>query len=139
MICTRCHGQTTNLKGTSTMPHDPQYPGSRASIDDELSRRWREESERYVSAINEFVRRGFREGWQNIEERDEPKDTRQPMARAVLDAIRRANESGDIDGYTSDFLVPTARSSKCWRRTAGVCRSSTPRRWADRVAHRRTV
>ena len=69
----------------------------------ELSRHWRQESERYVSALNAFVARGMKEGWENVPATDEPKDTRQPMAQAVLEAVRRANQSGHLDGIRERF------------------------------------
>lgn len=68
----------------------------------ELSRRWREESQRYVAAINDFVRRGLQEGWENVDG-EEPKDTRQQMAEAVLNALRRANQLGNTDGLHERF------------------------------------
>ncbi len=71
--------------------------------EDELSRRWREEGKRYASATNEFVRRGLRDGWENVDANEEPEDARQPMAKAVLDVVRRANETGSIDGLSERF------------------------------------
>ena len=73
-----------------------------------LSRQWREESERYASAINAYVKRGMETNWEGMQESDEPKDTRQPLASQVLEAVRAANESGRIDGLRDRF--PTAHS-----------------------------
>ena len=69
----------------------------------ELSEQWREASESYVSALNAFVERGQREGWENVKDEDEPKDTRQPLASAVLNAIRKANEAGDVEKLHKRF------------------------------------
>lgn len=69
--------------------------------EDELSRRWRDESLRYVAAVNAFVERGMRDGWENVG--DEPEDTRQPLAEAVLSAVRQANESRDSVGLREKF------------------------------------
>jgi len=84
------------------MPDDPMFFPTTPSNDDKLSRIWCEESERYVSAINDYVSRGIREGWENVKEQ-EPQDTRGPMAGAVLDAVRRANQSGRTDGLHERF------------------------------------
>jgi hypothetical protein len=69
----------------------------------ELSLHWRQESERYASAINAFVARGLKEGWENVNAKDEPKDTRQPMAQAVLNAVRRANHLGSLERLRERF------------------------------------
>ena len=71
--------------------------------EDELSSRWRDQTEAYVTAVNSFVRRGMTEGWKNIDRTEEPKDTTGPMADAVLNAIRRANEVGKTDGLHERF------------------------------------
>jgi hypothetical protein len=72
------------------VPNNSEQPSLRQLTDDELSRRWRDESLRYSSSINDFVRRGLRDGWENVDGK-EPQDTRQSMAQAVLNAVRRAN------------------------------------------------
>lgn len=80
----------------------PDHTGDQQQADDDLSRRWRDESRRYISALNDYVRRGLSEGWETVGP-EEPQDTRQPLAMAVLDAVRRANESGNIDGLHERF------------------------------------
>lgn len=84
------------------MSRRPRRSDAIPMAEEDLSLRWREESRRYVGAVNDFVRRGLTDGWENVEAED-PKDTRQPMARAVLDAVRRANEAGDIDDLHERF------------------------------------
>src|SRR5687767_3021621 len=69
----------------------------------ELSNRWRKESERYVSAVNAYVARGQKEGWDKISAEEEPKETRQPLAHAVLDAVRRANKGTSLDDLRDRF------------------------------------
>ncbi|MCA9116502.1 MAG: hypothetical protein KDA79_15565 [Planctomycetaceae bacterium] len=82
------------------MPSDRSDPAESGS-EDELSRRWREKSLRYVSAINSFVERGLRDGWEKAGK--QPKDTRQTMAKAVLAAVRRANDLGTTDELREKF------------------------------------
>jgi hypothetical protein len=84
------------------MPDNLKHFSLGQLTDDELSRRWREESLRYSSSVNDFVRRGLRDGWENVEG-TEPQDTRQSMAEAVLDAVRRANEAGNTDDLNERF------------------------------------
>jgi hypothetical protein len=71
--------------------------------EEELSRRWRKESEHYASAINAFVASGLQKGWNNVRAEDEPIDNRQPMAKAVMDAVRRANELDRLDDLRERF------------------------------------
>ncbi len=106
----------TTVAGCNRPPQSAEEPSMSKSSqppiadpnDDELSKRWREKSAKYVEAVNELVRRGISEGWENIDEKDEPQDSRQPMASAVLDAVRRANESNNLDGLRERF--PPAHS-----------------------------
>jgi hypothetical protein len=69
----------------------------------ELSIGWKEEGKRYVLALNTYIRLGIQNGWDSVDPDDEPKDSRQPMARAVLDAIRRANATDQIDDINERF------------------------------------
>jgi len=94
--------KTTNPKDKTAMSNDHNSSETSEITEEELSRRWRQESEQYVTAINDFVRRGDEVGWENVDEK-EPEDTRQPLAEAVLDAVRRANESGRIEGLHERF------------------------------------
>ena len=71
--------------------------------EDELSRRWNDETNRYVTAVNHFVEYGNSVGWEKVARSDEPKDTTAPMAVAVLDTIRRANESGQVSDLHDKF------------------------------------
>jgi hypothetical protein len=73
--------------------------------EEELSRRWRRESEQYVRAINAFVDRGTTLGWDKVDSSQQPKDTREPMAEAVLAAVRRANAEGRA-GETHERFPP---------------------------------
>lgn len=73
------------------------------SNEQELSRRWIQESALYVSAMNDFIRRGMRLGWENVNEREEPRDSRGPMTKEVLAAVRRANQAGRIEGLHQRF------------------------------------
>ncbi|PHS13227.1 MAG: hypothetical protein COA78_07295 [Blastopirellula sp.] len=57
----------------------------------ELSNLWREETEKYVSAINLYIQRGDELGWEDFKE-SQPKDTREPLVEAVLNAVRKANK-----------------------------------------------
>jgi len=68
-----------------------------------LSEQWRKESLAYVSAINAYVERGTDTKWEGMDESDEPKDTRQPLAGRVIEAVRAANESGQIDGLRDKY------------------------------------
>ncbi|MAC28627.1 MAG: hypothetical protein CMH59_19465 [Myxococcales bacterium] len=55
--------------------------------------RWREETTRYVDAINAFVEKGTREGWEAAG--PEPEDGRdEALGRAVVDVVREANRAG---------------------------------------------
>jgi hypothetical protein len=66
-----------------------------------LSALWREKSLRYISAVNAFVERGLRDGWDKAG--PEPKDDREELAADVIDALRAANRSGDIAGLREKF------------------------------------
>lgn len=57
-----------------------------------LSEAWRASSLRYVKALNEFIARGRRDGWDNAG--PEPKDDRGQIALAVIEAVRNANRAG---------------------------------------------
>ncbi|HZL91111.1 MAG TPA: hypothetical protein VFB96_22280 [Pirellulaceae bacterium] len=73
------------------------------STDDELSRIWREESLRYVSAINAYVARGLKDGWEKAGR--QPEDTRSRLACAVIAVVRRANQKGTPKALR-DFFPP---------------------------------
>lgn len=91
-----CHDSPTHNK-------EVQVAKIPADSVDALSERWRKESELYITAINDYVRRGIATNWEGMEESDEPRDTRQPLAEQVLDAIRAANESGQLEGLRDRF------------------------------------
>lgn len=67
----------------------------------QLSERWREASLHYVTAVNAYVERGLSEGWENIG--PEPEDNREHLAEDVLNAVRRANRSGDTAALREMF------------------------------------
>lgn len=67
----------------------------------QLSETWRAASLRYVSAINDFVARGRRDGWETAG--DPPRDDRAPLASAVLDVVRRANVTQDFEALRTAF------------------------------------
>jgi len=73
---------------------------------DELSERWRKRSLEYVAAVNEHVRRGMQSGWDQAGQ--PPKDTRQPLAGRVIDAVREANKTGELADLREKF--PPAHS-----------------------------
>ncbi|MEZ4249806.1 MAG: hypothetical protein R3B99_16370 [Polyangiales bacterium] len=63
------------------------------SSDDQVARDWRERTLAYVRAVNDFVARGRREGWQNVGE--PPRDPRgDALAGEVLRRVREANVVG---------------------------------------------
>jgi WD40 repeat protein len=66
-----------------------------------LSKKWRENSRQYVEAINAFVERGMTMGWDKVGE--EPEDNRQAMANDVIDAVRRANQRGNLRDLRERF------------------------------------
>lgn len=75
---------------------------------EELSLRWKEEGLKYVADINSMVERGRRDGWETISRSDEPKDNRGPLAEAVIQVVRQANQDGQIDRLREQF--PPAHS-----------------------------
>ncbi|HBL47700.1 MAG TPA: hypothetical protein DDZ90_30370 [Planctomycetaceae bacterium] len=85
------------------MPKESDIFNADELSENELSLRWRQESQRYVTEVNRFIQKGLQDGWENVPESAEPKDKREPMATAVLDAIRRANESGNVDDLHNRF------------------------------------
>lgn len=61
--------------------------------DDAIAVAWREQTHAYVRAVNDFVARGRREGWEQVGA--EPSDPRSPeLAAEVLALVRRANAEG---------------------------------------------
>ena len=58
---------------------------------------WRRKTLDYVSAVNSFVEKGLRDGWEQAGE--EPKDSgREHLVPQVIDAVRSANKTGDLAG-----------------------------------------
>jgi len=68
---------------------------------DELSALWRERSLEYVAAISECVLRGMRNGEDQAGE--PPRETRQPLAGRVIDAVREANKTGELADLRKKF------------------------------------
>ncbi len=66
-----------------------------------LSALWREKSRRYVAAVNAYVERGLREGWDKAG--SEPEDDRANLAPRVLAAVRAANKSGNTASLRQKF------------------------------------
>ncbi|MCU0674042.1 MAG: hypothetical protein MUE69_14755 [Myxococcota bacterium] len=61
--------------------------------EDSIAAAWREQTHSYAQAVNDFVLRGRREGWESAG--GEPSDPRTPeLAAQVLALVRRANEEG---------------------------------------------
>jgi hypothetical protein len=61
--------------------------------EDSIAAAWREQTHSYARAVNDFVSRGRREGWESVG--GEPGDPRAPeLAAQVLTLVRRANEDG---------------------------------------------
>lgn len=67
----------------------------------ELSESWRAASLQYAKAINEYVARGRRDGWEVAGE--EPKDNREHLALLVIEAVRKANRNGDFRSLRASF------------------------------------
>lgn len=78
-------------------------PGPDSDSIDSLSEQWRSESLAYVSALNAFVKRGIETNWEEVNGSDEPVDTRDHLAAKVLEAVRAANRSGQVDGLREKF------------------------------------
>ncbi|MCG8403930.1 MAG: hypothetical protein MI923_01905 [Phycisphaerales bacterium] len=56
---------------------------------------WHAKTLEYVTAVNAFVEKGLREGWENAgEEPGEP--GRGPFVGAAIDAVRKANTNGEL-------------------------------------------
>jgi len=61
--------------------------------EDSIAAAWREQTHSYAQAVNDFVSRARREGWESAG--GEPTDPRTPeLAAQVLALVRRANEEG---------------------------------------------
>jgi hypothetical protein len=71
--------------------------GERAAI----SRRWRDEGSRYAREWNSFVERLGRVGPEQAGE--VPQDPRSDLAQTVLEAVREANESGELARLREQF------------------------------------
>lgn len=68
---------------------------------------WKKQTIEYASAINEYVKRGLIEGWDNVGE--EPKsEGREKFVPELLDAIKKANKSGDFDNLRNDWPLAHA-------------------------------
>ncbi len=65
---------------------------------------WKEQTIRYAKAINKFVEVGLKDGWENAGEEPEAQG-REEFVPALLDAIRAANQSGELDGLRDDWPI----------------------------------
>jgi hypothetical protein len=68
-----------------------------------LSALWREASHRYVTAVNAYVERGLRDGWEKAG--PEPQDDRADLAAEVLAIVRAANARGNT-GFLRERFPP---------------------------------
>ncbi|MCB2343287.1 hypothetical protein [Clostridium estertheticum] len=66
-----------------------------------LSNRWLEEGKIYSEAVNKFVEKGLKEGWDNVGE--DPLETRYDMADKVIKIIKQANKEGQIEELKKCF------------------------------------
>ncbi len=65
------------------------------TIDNSAQEEWRNKTLAYVAAVNSFVEKGLREGWEKAgEEPVEP--GRSHLANTVMDAVRKANANGEL-------------------------------------------
>ena len=68
---------------------------------------WRAQTHAYVEAINRFVERGTRDGWD--EAGPEPKDERtEELGARIAEVVRLANEAGEWRALRAK--VPTAQA-----------------------------
>jgi hypothetical protein len=72
-------------------------PNQRAAI----SQRWRDEGSRFVRDLNAFEDRYYRLGAEQAGR--EPEETRYDLAETVLEAVREANESGEVARLREEF------------------------------------
>jgi len=70
-------------------------------MDEELSARWRDASFRHASAVNAYMERVRRDGWDSAGPR--PEDEREHLADEVLAVVRRANASGETASLRERF------------------------------------
>jgi hypothetical protein len=90
--------------GRAADPAEEQWISEMST--EELSRRWREESLKYVTGVNEFVLRSMKVGPEKAGQ--PPEETRQPLAKRVIDAVREANRTGELADLRERF--PPAHS-----------------------------
>lgn len=94
--------ETDGVKNSSIEDAQTMSAEDRSGEDiDDLSRRWREEGLRYASAINALHESGTDEDWTNAEEN--LRDGREPLADAVMTAVRNANTTGNFDRLHERF------------------------------------
>jgi hypothetical protein len=65
-----------------------------------ISQLWREEGNRFARGLNAFDERFFQFG---PDAGEEPRDTRSDLAETVLEALREANESGELARFREQF------------------------------------
>lgn len=83
------------------LPDNPKMPETTAQEE------WKQKTLSYVQAINDFVKRGHADGWDNVG--NEPKDPgREHLAKEAIAALRHAN----LEGYVEQFreLWPPAHA-----------------------------
>jgi hypothetical protein len=106
-----------------------------AMPEDELSRQWCAAGQEYAAAANASLEMMRRQ--KGVIDGPEPIDRRKPMARFVLDAVRRANAAGDLSGLRLRF--PPAHGpfvEMLDENGKKPARGAAPRRWANPRADR---
>ncbi|UXY52138.1 hypothetical protein [Pseudomonas tohonis] len=69
---------------------------------EDASQRWQRQTIAYARAINAYVEKGLREGWDNVG--DEPSSAgREKLVPALLEALREANRNGRLDGLQATW------------------------------------
>ena len=57
---------------------------------------WKSKTLKYVEEVNEFVARGYKEGWEKVGKEPAEPD-RKHLVKSLLEAIRKANAQGNLD------------------------------------------
>ena len=91
---------------------------------EDASQHWQRQTIAYARAINAYIEKGLREGWDNVG--DEPSSAgREKLVPALLEALREANRSGRLDGLQAtwppahaplnEVLDEKGQAIPCWR------------------------
>ncbi len=69
---------------------------------DDVQKEWHSKTLKYVKAVNDYVEKGRRLGWENAGK--EPEDSgSKDLIYMVLDAVREANEKGDFKNFRNNW------------------------------------